>query len=266
MPFTENIIRIAFFGDIVGRPGREVVTTRFPHLRATLNLHAIIANAENAAGGVGMTRETLAEVFAAGADVITGGNHTWRNPEVYPALNENPRVIRPANVPPGMPGKGHTVRTLPCGVKMAVINLMGRSFMSMASECPFRAADALLAALPGDVALRFVDFHAEATSEKRAMGHYLDGRVSALVGTHTHVQTADAHIMPKGTAYITDLGMCGAERESVLGMEPAGVIAKFTTVLPVRFRPIRGEGALNGLTADFDPVSGKALRVAVLRE
>lgn len=259
-------MRIAFFGDIVGRPGRAAVRARFPLLREKLRLNAIIANAENAAGGIGITRETLREIFSSGADVLTGGNHTWRNQEVYTTLDENACVVRPANVAPEMPGKGHIVHTLPCGVKIAVINLLGRSFMDNMADCPFRSVDAILAALPDDVALRFVDFHAEATSEKRAMGHYLDGKVSAVVGTHTHVQTADATIMPKGTGYITDLGMCGAERISILGMEPASIIKKFATGLPVRFTPASGEGTLNGLVADFDPVSGKALRVVTIRE
>lgn len=259
-------MRIAFFGDIVGRSGRAAVRARFPLLREKLRLDAIIANAENAAGGTGITHDTLREIFSSGADVLTGGNHTWRKQEVYTVLDENTRIVRPANVAPEMPGKGHTVLALPCGTKIAVINLLGRSFMDNMADCPFRTVDAILAALPDDVALRFVDFHAEATSEKRAMGHYLDGRVSAVVGTHTHVQTADATVMPKGTGYITDLGMCGAERMSILGMEPAGVIKKFATGLPVRFTPLSGEGTLNGLVADFDPVSGKALRVVTIRE
>jgi metallophosphoesterase (TIGR00282 family) len=259
-------MRIAFFGDIVGRPGCAVVKARFPLLREKLRLDAIIANVENAAGGIGITRETLREVFNAGADVLTGGNHTWRNQEVYTALDENARIVRPANVAPEMPGKGHVVHALPCGVKIAVINLLGRFFMDNMADCPFRTVDAILASLPEDVVLRFVDFHAEATSEKRAMGHYLDGKVSAVVGTHTHVQTTDATIMPKGTAYITDLGMCGTERVSILGMEPTGIIKKIATGLPVRFKPAAGEGTLNGLIADFDPVSGKALRVVTLRE
>ena len=263
--YIEDRMRVAFFGDIVGRPGRTAIKARAPHLREKLRLDAIIANAENAAGGIGTTRETLREIFSAGVDVTTGGNHTWRNQEFYTALDEDSRVIRPANVPPASPGRGHTIHTLADGTRFAVINLLGRAFME-ACDCPFRAVDAILETLPDDVTLRFVDFHAEATSEKRAMGHYLDGRVSALVGTHTHVQTADATIFPKGMAYITDLGMCGAERESVLGMEPGGIIKRFVTGLPVRFKPVSGEGVLNGLLAVFDPVSGKALHVAVLRE
>ena len=258
-------MRVAFFGDIVGRPGRAAIKARVPHLREKLRLDAIIANAENAAGGIGTTRETLREIFSAGVDVTTGGNHTWRNQEVYIALDEDRRVVRPANAHPDAPGRGHVVHELPDGRKFAVINLLGRSFMDMC-DCPFRTVDAILANLPEDIQLRFVDFHAEATSEKRAMGHHLDGRASALVGTHTHVQTADATIFPKGMAYITDLGMCGAERESILGMEPTGIVRRFITGLPVRFKPAPGEGMLNGLLAEFDPATGRAVKVAILRE
>ena len=258
-------MRIAFFGDIVGRSGRTAVKARFPVLREKWGLKGIIVNAENAAGGVGMTRETLREVFSAGADIITGGNHTWRNKEVYCMLDDDKRVIRPANVPPACPGRGHVVHQLPCGTAVAVINLLGRSFMD-AADCPFRTVDAILESLPDDVALRFVDFHAEATSEKRAMGFHLDGRVSAVYGTHTHVQTADATILPKGTAYITDLGMCGAESSSILGMEPKSIVDRFVTGLPIRFKPVAGEGTLNGMVADFDPETGKALDIRILRE
>lgn len=258
-------MRIAFFGDIVGRPGRAALKSRLPLLREKLHLDAVIANVENAAGGIGVTRETLREIYSAGVDVATGGNHTWRNQEVYTALDEDRRNVRPANVYPGAPGRGYAVHVAAGGTRIAVINLLGRSFMD-ACDCPFRTVDAVLGQLPHDMSLIFVDFHAEATSEKRAMGHYLDGRVSALVGTHTHVQTADAAIFPKGMAYITDLGMCGAERESVLGMEPDGIIKRFVTGLPVRFKPASGEGMLNGLLADFDPSTGRAERVAILRE
>ncbi|MCC8194905.1 MAG: YmdB family metallophosphoesterase [Deltaproteobacteria bacterium] len=258
-------MRIVFLGDIVGRPGRAAIKTKLPLLREKLRPSAVIANVENAAGGIGTTRETLREILGAGVDIATGGNHTWRNQEFYTALDENRRVIRPANVHPASPGHGHVIHELPDGARIAVINLLGRSFMDPC-DCPFRAVDAILETIPAEVTLRFVDFHAEATSEKRAMGHYLDGRASALVGTHTHAQTADAAIFPKGMAYITDLGMCGAERESVLGMEPGGIVRRFLTGLPARFKPATGEGLLNGLLAEFDPASGRALDIAILRE
>ena len=259
------LTRIAFFGDIVGRPGRTAIKARLPLLREKLNLDAVIANAENSAGGVGITRETLREILNSGVDVATGGNHTWRNQEVYTALDENERVVRPANVFPGAPGKGAVVHTLPSGVRFAVINLLGRSFMDVC-DCPFRTVDSLLETLPADVSLRFVDFHAEATSEKRAMAFHLDGRASAVVGTHTHVQTSDATIFPKGTAYMTDLGMCGAENSSILGMEPTGVLKRFVTGLPSRFKAAAGEGTLNGLMGIFDTHTGKAKQVVILRE
>lgn len=259
------LTRVGFFGDIVGRPGRAALRARLPLLRQKLGLDVVIANAENAAGGIGTTRETLREVFAAGVDVATGGNHTWRNREVYAALDEDGRVVRPANVFPGAPGKGFVIRELPSGPRFVVINLLGRSFMD-GCDCPFRTADAVLENIPSEITLRFVDFHAEATSEKRAMAFHLDGRVSAVVGTHTHVQTADAAILPKGTAYMTDLGMCGAEAPSVLGMEPGGVLQRFITGLPVRFKAAAGEGALNGLAGAFNTRTGRAERVLILRE
>lgn len=259
------LTRFAFFGDIVGRPGRAAIKAKLPLLREKLVLDGVIANAENAAGGVGITRETLREVFSAGVDVATGGNHTWRNQEVYATLDSDPRVVRPANVHPSSPGNGFVVRELAGGPRFAVINLLGRSFMD-GCDCPFRTVDAVMDAIPADVTLRFVDFHAEATSEKRAMGFHLDGRVSAVVGTHTHVQTADATILPKGTAYMTDLGMCGAEAPSILGMEPGGVLRRFVTGLPVRFKSMAGEGALNGLFGIFNPETGKAISLTIIRE
>ena len=254
-----------FFGDIVGRPGRTALKAKLPRLRSKLGIAAVVANAENAAGGIGMTRETLREVFSAGVDVVTGGNHTWRHSEVYPALDENTHVVRPANVHPASPGKPFTVCTLPDGISFAVINLLGRTFMDQA-DCPFRTVEAILAAIPPDVTLRFVDFHAEATSEKRAMGLFLAGRVTAVLGTHTHVQTIDATILPGGTAYMTDLGMCGSEKNSILGMEPKAVIDRFITGLPGRFKPATGDGMLNGAIIDADPSTGKARIIHILRE
>ncbi len=258
-------MRILMLGDIVGRPGRAALKARLPRLREKLNLDAVIANGENAAGGVGLTRETLREMFAAGVDVVTGGNHTWRHPEIYATLNEDKRVLRPANAPAGAPGRGGLVHALADGRPFAVLNLLGRSFMDPA-DCPFHVAERELADIPESVRLRFVDFHAEATSEKRAMGRHLDGRATCVAGTHTHVQTLDAAILPGGTAYISDLGMCGNEAGSILGMEPKAVLDRFITGLPVRFRPAPGEGTLNGLIIDADEATGKALAVTVLRE
>lgn len=257
-------MRILFLGDIVGRPGRQALKARLARLRETLALDAIVANAENAAGGVGITTATLNEVLHAGVDVATLGNHAWRHQEVYNTLNREARVVRPANIPPGAPGRGLCVHTLADGRQFAVLNLLGRTFMDPV-DCPFRSAEALLAEVPETVALRFVDMHAEATSEKKAMAAFLDGRVTAVLGTHTHVQTADATILPGGTAYITDLGMCGVE-SSVLGMEAPSVLARFMSGLPHRFTPAKGEGLLNGLIVDVDEVTGKAAHVTLLRE
>ncbi len=264
-------MRILMLGDVVGRPGRAALKARLPHLRKKLDLDAVIANGENAAGGVGMTPETLRELFTAGVDVVTGGNHTWRHPEIYAVLNKDPRVLRPANAAPGAPGRGCTIHVLTDGRSFAVLNLLGRSFMDPA-DCPFQAADRELAALPESVALRFVDFHAEATSEKRALAWYLAGRATCVAGTHTHAQTFDACILPGGAsaaggpAYISDLGMCGAESSSILGMEVKGVVDRFVTGLPTRFKPAFGEGTLNGMIVDADEATGKALAVTVLRE
>ena len=258
-------MRILMLGDIVGRPGRAALKARLPRLREKLGLDAVIANAENAAGGVGMTVETLREIFAAGVDVATGGNHSWRHPEVYAALDRDQRVLRPANAAPGVPGRGSLVHTLADGRRFAVLNLLGRSFMDPA-DCPFQAASREFAALPDAVTLRFVDFHAEATSEKRAMAWHLSGQASCVAGTHTHTQTLDACIIPGGTAYISDLGMCGVENMSILGMDVKAVVDRFVTGLPSRFKPASGEGALNGLIVDADETTGKALAVTVLHE
>ena len=258
-------MRVLMLGDIVGRPGRAAVKARLPRLKEILNLDAVIANGENTAGGIGMTSETLRELFGAGVDVVTGGNHTWRHPEVYNTLNQEARVVRPANAAPGAPGRGAVVHVLPDGRSFAVLNLLGRSFMDPA-DCPFHAATRELAALPASVLLRFVDMHAEATSEKRAMAWHLAGQVTAVVGTHTHVQTLDATILPGDTAYISDLGMCGAESTSILGMEVKSVVDRFVTGLPSRFKPVSGEGLLNGMIIDADDETGKALAVTILRE
>lgn len=257
-------MRILFLGDIVGRPGRQAVKDRLGRLRQALDLDAVIANAENAAGGVGITTDTLREVLDAGVDVVTLGNHAWRHREAYATLDRETRVVRPANMPPGVPGRGLCVHTLADGRKFAVLNLVGRVFMDPA-DCPFRCARALLAEVPASVVLRFVDMHAEASSEKKALAVFLDSQAAAVVGTHTHVQTADAAILPGGTAFITDLGMCGVQ-SSVLGMEASSVLKRFITGLPQRFIPAKGQGFLNGLLVDADERTGKALRVALLRE
>lgn len=264
-----DTIRVLLLGDVVGRPGREALKTRLRAIRRDFSLDLVIANGENAAGGIGLTAPVFRELREAGVDVVTSGNHIWRHADIFPVLEREDRLIRPANMPCGAPGKGHTVLELPRAqggcVTVAVINLLGRAFMDP-FDCPFRTVDAVLAALPESVRLVFVDFHAEATSEKRAMFFHLDGRVTTLAGTHTHVQTADATLSAKGTAYITDLGMCGNEQSSVLGMTPKNILERFIGGLPVRFTPISGLGTLNGLLVEADARTGQALAVSLFRD
>lgn len=269
---TPNI-RILLLGDIVGRPGREALKARLRAIRHAFSLDMVIANGENAAGGIGLTAPVFRELLEAGVDVVSSGNHIWRHADIYTVLDKDDRLLRPANMPEGAPGKGYTVVTLPGRgtaegtgeFSVAVINLLGRTFMEPV-ECPFRAAREILASIPESVRLRVVDFHAEATSEKRALLFHLDGTVTTLVGTHTHVQTADATVTDKGTAYLTDLGMCGNESGSILGMEPKSVLTRFTGALPARFSPAPGRGMLNGLLVEANPLTGAAVSVQLFRD
>lgn len=248
-------MRILFTGDVAGSPGREVFFAALPRLRA---MHGpfdfVIVNGENSAAGRGLTEKIMNEFFAAGVDAITSGNHIWDRRDFWPVLDAEPRVLRPLNYPPGVPGRGWTVVTSRAGQKLAVVSLQGRVFMPQ-TDCPFRAMDDLLPQI-GDIPV-FVDFHAEATSEKRVMGFYLDGRVSALVGTHTHVQTADEEILPGGTAYISDAGMTGAFRSSI-GMTYESVLPKFLTQLPARFEVASEDVRYNGVIVDLDAEDGRA--------
>lgn len=246
-------VRILFVGDIVGRPGRRAVRSLLPGLRRELDIHLVVANGENAAAGYGITEDTAQEILDSGADVITSGGHIWDKSEAIPYLDQEDRLLRPLNYPPGVPGKGfHTVG------KVTVVNLMGRVFMGDL-DCPFRAMDALLAKVPAH-SLLVVDFHAEATSEKQAMGWYLDGRVSAVVGTHTHVATADHRILPKGTAYVTDLGMVGP-MNSVIGNEPEDVLARFLYQTPHRLGIPSGPTRFNSVLVELDAASGRATAI-----
>ncbi len=245
-------MRILVIGDIVGRPGRRAVAALVPGLRRELRLDIVVANGENMAAGRGITVKTAKEVFAGEVDVITSGNHIWAQQEVIPYLDTEAPVLRPANYPEGVPGRG-MVRF----AGLTVINLMGRTFMYEIDD-PFRAADRLLEAVePGTPVL--VDMHGEATSEKVAMGWYLDGRVSAVVGTHTHVPTADQRIFPKGTAFVCDAGMCGP-RDSVIGVEVEPVIRKFLTGMPARFTVAEKSKMVvfNSVLVDIDDATGKA--------
>lgn len=244
-------MRVLMIGDVVGRAGRRAVRALLAPLRADLGLDLIVVNAENAAGGVGLTPDTAHELFDAGADVLTSGNHIWDKREIYPALEGGLPILRPLNYPAGVPGQGAVTRR-----NVLVVNLMGRTFMNLSLDCPFRTMDKLLAEPHPPVVL--VDFHAEATSEKVAMGWYLDGRVSAVVGTHTHVATADARLLPKGTAYVSDIGMTGA-RDSVIGVEADAVIERFLTGMPNRFITAEhGPVTFNAVLIDLDAESGRS--------
>lgn len=238
-------------GDVIGRPGRRAIKAVIPGLRQQHQLDLVIVNGENAAGGLGLTSAAAMEFLSAGVDVITSGNHIWDQREIIPYLNGQLPILRPLNYPPGVPGKSYLIQK---GV--LVINLLGRTFMSSV-DCPFRGIDALLAALPQRPPIVFVDFHAEATSEKGAMGRYLDGRVSAVLGTHTHVGTIDAQILPRGTAFVTDVGMTGPI-DSVIGDEVEAVIRRFLTRLPHRLGVGKGSVIFNGIVVDVDDRTGRA--------
>ena len=243
---------ILAIGDLVGRPGRRAISQLLPALRQQYNLDLVIANAENAAGGVGLTPDTAKELLDGGVDVLTSGNHIWAQKEIIPYLDGDMPILRPLNYPPGVPGKGYLVAK---GV--AVVNLMGRVFIGD-FDCPFRAMDQLLAKLEPKIII--VDFHAEATSEKVAMGRYLDGRVSAVLGTHTHVGTIDAQILPGGTAYVSDIGMSGPI-DSVIGDDTEAVIQRFLTQMPHRLGVGKGKIALNAILVGVDDDTGKATSI-----
>ncbi|MGQ9557517.1 MAG: TIGR00282 family metallophosphoesterase [Desulfurispora sp.] len=249
-------MRILMVGDVVGRPGRKAIKENVPDLVRSQQIDLTVVNGENAAGGKGITREIAREILAAGADIITMGNHVWQQKEALTLLAREERIVRPANYPPGVPGHGLQVLKTRSGVPVAVLNLAGRVFME-ALDCPFRKADELLAALAPEVRVILLDFHAEASSEKIAMGWYLDGRVSAVCGTHTHVQTADEHILPGGTAYITDVGMTGPV-DSIIGVEKEAVLEKFLTGIPRRFEVATGPYQLNAVILDIDENTGRA--------
>ena len=238
-------MRLLFLGDIVGEAGRRAVGRLVPELRRELSLDYVVANGENAAGGRGITPDTAGEIFAAGVDIISGGNHMFQHRDAYAYLDETPGILRPHNFPPGAPG--HGMATIG---DLTVINLMGRTFMGSDYDDPFRSADSLLDRTP-DSSFVLVDIHAEATSEKQALGWYLDGRVTAVVGTHTHVPTADQRVLPQGTAYCTDAGMCGAV-DSVIGDDADAVVQRFLTQMPTRLPAAKGRAAINGVLIDAE--------------
>ncbi len=241
-------------GDIIGRPGRQAIREFLPSLRQQYGLDLVIANAENTAGGFGLTVNTARELMSSGVDVLTSGNHIWAQKEIIPYLDGDMPILRPLNYPPGIPGRGYLIIG-----KTMVVNLIGRTFMSN-YDCPFRAMDKLLAELEPKPPITIVDFHAEATSEKVALGRYLDGQVSAILGTHTHVGTIDAQLLPGGTAYVTDIGMTGPT-DSIIGDDAEAVIQRFLTMMPHHLSVGKGKAVLNAIMVGVDEDSGRATSI-----
>ena len=245
---------ILTIGDIVGQPGRQAVSKFLPNLHQQYGLDMVIANAENAAGGFGLTSAIARELFDNGVDVLTSGNHIWAQKEIIPYLDGEMPILRPLNYPPEVPGRGYMIAG-----QVMVVNLMGRTFMGDI-DCPFRAMDKLLAELKHKPPVIIVDFHAEATSEKMAMGRYLDGRVSAVLGTHTHVGTIDAQLLPQGTAYVTDIGMTGPT-DSIIGDDPESVLRRFLTGMPHRLSVGKGKPIFNAIMVEVAEDSGQAITI-----
>lgn len=259
-------MNILFIGDIVGRTGRQCVARQLPRLREEYGVDFVIANAENAAGGMGATPAALRELRGLGIHAFTMGNHVWRQDELIPALDAFPELARPANYPAGTPGQGAALVRLPSGEAVGVLNLLGRVFMEPL-DCPFAAADREIAALRAHTRIIVADMHAEATSEKVAMGWHLDGRCTAVLGTHTHVQTADEWVLPHGTAYISDAGMCGPSH-SVIGVRTDRVLERFRTGMPRKFDVAKGPAIFCAVLVDADAASGTArgIRRFLIRE
>lgn len=256
-------MNILFIGDVFGAPGREFLKAHLPGLISDYEADLVVANGENAAGGNGLTPAVAEELFASGVDVLTSGNHIWDKREIYPALDSDKRILRPVNYPPGVPGRGSGIFQTRSGRVLGIINICGRVFSPQQLDCPFRALDNEVARLRQETSCILVDFHAEVTSEKIALGWYGDGRVSAILGTHTHVQTADETVLPGGTAYITDVGMTGSV-EGVIGVEKDIILKHFLTQLPVRHEPAKGRCQLCGVIVRLD-ASGKALSIERIR-
>lgn len=259
-------MRLLFIGDIVGRPGRDILAAALPRLVARHAIDFVIANVENSAGGFGVTRETAEAILKCGVHAMTTGNHVWDKKEVFPYIEQEPRLLRPLNYPHGAPGTGVGVFTAPNGERVAVVNAMGRVHMPLVDD-PFAAIDRALVRLRDETPLVVVDFHAEVTSEKIALAWHLDGRATLVVGTHTHVQTADERVLPHGTAAITDVGMTGPH-DGVIGVEKQPAIARFLNGMPSRFETATGDPRLCAVLVDADEASGRArsvLRISVGR-
>ncbi|MCK4261531.1 TIGR00282 family metallophosphoesterase [bacterium] len=252
-------MKVLFIGDVVGKAGRRAVRQLLPRIKRDREIDLTVANGENAAGGTGITPKIVDELFSQGIDVITSGNHLWDKKEIMPIIDKERRLLRPANYPLVVPGFGSVVVETSSGLRVGVINLAGRVFMSTL-ECPFLTAEREIKKLRTETLVLIVDMHAEATSEKIALGWFLDGKVSAVVGTHTHVQTADERILPRGTAYISDIGMAGS-MDSVIGVKTDMVLHRFLTQLPVRFETAGEDVQLCGVILDLDPATGKATSI-----
>lgn len=255
-------MKVLFIADIMGRAGRGAVTRALPELKTKEQLDLVIANGENAAGGMGLTPNIARDLFHLGIDVLTMGNHTWDKKEILDIIDDE-SIVRPANYAPGVPGRGARLVTTTSGFKVGILNLLGRVFMPP-SDCPFRAADKVIQELKKETPVIIVDMHAEATSEKVAMGWYLDGKVSAVIGTHTHVQTADEKVLPEGTAFITDVGMTGPF-DSVIGIKKEIILQRFLLQVPVRFAVSEKDIWFNGALLEIDEKSGKATSIQRLQ-
>ncbi|MFP4200920.1 MAG: TIGR00282 family metallophosphoesterase [Clostridia bacterium] len=257
---------ILFIGDVMGRPGRRLLRDILPGIRRRLGITAVVANGENSAGGLGITKKSAEEIFGAGVDVITSGNHIWDKREALDYLAEEPGVLRPTNYPPGAPGRGFGLFETDTGREFLLINVHGRVFIDTSFDCPFRAMEEVLGLFPGAATTPvLVDFHAEATSEKMAMGYAFDGRVAAILGTHTHVQTNDARILPAGTAYVTDVGMTGPA-DGVIGVDSDAIVRRFYTQLPTRFRVASGPKMLNAALLRLHPHLARVSSIQLINE
>lgn len=252
-------MKVLFVGDIVGKPGRRAVKVLLPGIVGNYGVDIVIANCENAAGGFGVTRKVVDELYSNEIDILTSGNHIWDKKEIAEFIDEYETLLRPANYPVGTAGRGSVLVHTRLGISLAVLNLEGRVFMKPL-DCPFRVAEREIDALKNKTDIIIVDMHAEATSEKEALGWFLDGRVSAVVGTHTHVQTADERVLPRGTAYITDAGMTGSF-DSVLGIKKEVALERFLTLLPNRYDVAKGDVRLQGILIDIDNKTGRSLSV-----
>lgn len=257
-------MRILFLGDVVGKPGRRAVGLVLPQLIDRQRVDLVVANCENATDGSGIDPKSAHELFEAGVHVLTSGNHVWRRREIIEFIRREPRLLRPANFPPSVPGRGWGMVETADGTPVAVVNLIGRVFMDSV-DCPFRTAEALLPELRARTCIVIVDMHAETTSEKSAMGWFLAGKVSAVLGSHTHVQTADERVLPGGTAYVTDVGMCGPT-ESVIGVKKELAVQRFLTHMPVKFEVAGGPVVVHGAVIDVDAQTGRASAIRRVRE